>query len=217
MRGLKSPRLQAAVSMIPDTSSPIYDLFCDHGKLGEHFYGKREVYFNDKRDHLLDSLKERLDCSTDFLCYGDAQDLTFKPSSVVLMLGVGGLTIIDCFKKWAREVPKNFKEGQTFIVSPHYHLIEFSDLLVEMQAECTERIFTMDSGRGYEIFKVVFSKNEVADFELFDSNFWGQQILRTPEALHYLNSRLKFTDSYQGVNPSVFYYRDQLREFLRGK
>ncbi|MCR9204115.1 MAG: hypothetical protein NXH75_06035 [Halobacteriovoraceae bacterium] len=205
--------------MIPDTSSPVYDLFCDHGKVGEAFLGKRPVYFNDVKETLLLEIQKKLDCSKESLLFGPAQDLRFEPFSHVIMLGVGGLLMADCFESWSKSSLQNFNSDQVFIVSSHFNQVELSETLRKLKALCLDRKFVWDKGRGYEVFKFTFCY-EVKDyrpFEIFDRSFWHDQIFSNSMALPYLKGRLRFTESNQTPTIALELYRDELREFLKNK
>ena len=207
-----------AVSMIPDTISPVYDLFCDHGKLGEYFLPEREVYFNDQKDFLLNSVQKRIGCSDDYLLYGPAQDLVFKPNATVFMLGVGGLLMVDCFQRWKENQPQELLEDLTFILSPHYYLLELAQSLNQFGAYCLERNFVWESGRGYEFFKIkIGEKSKLRPFEIFDREFWTNQMIRNNHARTYLEERLQFTDSYHDPEDQVLTYQSDLKKFLENK
>lgn len=203
--------------MVPEGDNPLYDLYCDHGFLGEYFLrAGRKVFFNDQKDFLLDHLKSRLLLSDDEILYGRAQELKFSPNSTVLMLGVGGHLMKECFESWINEKDSVFK-GQKFIISPHYHLIELGHYLSEVGARCLQQSFVWDGGYGYEFFLISFDKSLGRAFETFDTQFWQRQLQEGSEVEKYLNMRLKFTDSHQDAPDFFRDYREKLHKFLNSQ
>lgn len=214
MRGLKSKRLEEAVSMISHLDGPIYDLYCDHGKVGESFLSDRMVFFNDIQDNLLNQIKERTSLSSENFLSGPAQDLTFLPNSIIFMMGVGGHLMIECFEKWFSEKRENLICGQKFLVSAHYYLAELGEVLAGLDAYCLKKSFIWEGGRGYEHFLISFDQNLGEKFKTFDEKFWGKAIVDYPNALTYLKQRLSFADSYQGGDAAMKAYCENLRSFL---
>ena len=152
----------------------IYDLFCDHGLLGSELLksNKASVAFNDKRDHLISNL--RLEHGENrmaefHLC--DAQNLHFYEKSLVVMAGVGGLTMIDCFEHWIESHESTLFKSLEFVVSPHYYTFELRKFLLENGFSYSDQKLVKDKSQIYEVSRIKFlAKN--ANQQLFDKEVW---------------------------------------------
>ncbi len=131
-----------------------YDLFCDHGKVGQALLGKdKQVYFNDKRVHLIESLKEvnRPQGENCHYLIKDAQDITFQENSFIIAAGVGGLLMIECFEKWQRLHAKELFDSLTFLTCPTYYDSELREYLKNKNYFVGEEKLCLDRGRIYDM------------------------------------------------------------------
>jgi len=131
-----------------------YDLFCDHGKVGQALLGEdKQIYFNDKRIHLIDSLKEA-NSSHEKNCHylaKEAQDITFVQDSFIIAAGVGGLLMIECFEKWQRSHSKELFDSLTFLTCPTYYDSELREYLKNKNYFVGEEKLCSDRGRIYDM------------------------------------------------------------------
>ena len=212
---IRGKRLAAAADLVTDSTSPVYDLFCDHGILGEYFFRKTETYFNEIQEDCLEKIQARLNCSRDHLLLSPAKDISIKENSFVFMMGIGGHTITECFEYWSENNRKNFEKGQTFILSPHIHLIEMVSKLEKIGLNCLTRKFIWEKGQGYEIFCCSYkSDDQKGCFEAFEENFWSDLCATDCHAKKFLKYRMKFLNSYRGSNAAIIEYRTKLRSFV---
>ena len=131
-----------------------YDLFCDHGKVGQALFdGYKQIYFNDRRIHLIDSLKKSNKLHRDNCHYvrKEAQDITFMEGSFIIAAGVGGLLMIECFEKWKRNHAKELFDSLTFLTCPAYYDSELREYLKNNNYYALEEKLCLDRGRIYDM------------------------------------------------------------------
>lgn len=156
----------------------IFDLFCDHGKVGLTLSSSKEaqVYFNDIRNDLLEKLQREHNICLKFLNYGCAKELSFPEGSLIIMAGVGGRLMIECLESW--KVRGILKELD-FIFCPHYFELGLRDYL-----SCEGFIYggtsiVTDRGRSYEIISASSTKKEGPTVPVFPDGIYNEQILRS--------------------------------------
>lgn len=130
-----------------------YDLYCDHGKVGLALLATgKDIYFNDKAPHLIDKLHKKIGASLKaHFCCVDAKDLTFEKGSMIIAAGVGGLTMIECLKRWKQSHHQDIWEGLTFIFCPAYYDVELRNYLFQNQFYALEEWICEERGRLYDI------------------------------------------------------------------
>jgi len=143
----------ACAKSYQDRVEQYYDLYCDHGKMGEGLIDLgKPIYFNDRTAHLIDALKNslgngrRLHFSSEL-----AQDLSFKPHSLIIAAGVGGLLMIECFESWKAGHSKEVWESLIFLVCPAYYDIELRNYLRKASFCSLEEWICKERSRFYDI------------------------------------------------------------------
>ena len=93
---LTSDRIKILNSMIDPLYGPVYDLCCDHGRLGLSALEKGAyVIFNDRERHLVDKVESNLSNHRPELIsrarfqVGDASKINFPEKSQIIIAGVG--------------------------------------------------------------------------------------------------------------------------------
>ena len=173
----KKKRLQKALSLLTSGDQWVYDLYCDHGDLGKACLNEgKNVLFNDISPRLVQGIREDLGVQmtgkAPLVEYWDrpAQELKFKESSLIFMLGVGGLLMIDCLKAW------EFNETQRFVAIPAYYSVELYEYLASLEGFELSLDFVKEGRRGYEVFifkKVSHCQPNFQDY--FEADSWKER------------------------------------------
>lgn len=145
----------ACAKSYQDCVDGYYDLYCDHGKVGKGLIevGK-PIFFNDRMAHLIDALKNSLDIEREeYLNFSSepAQNLSFKPRSLIIAAGVGGLLMIECFEAWKTHHSKEVWESLIFLVCPAYYDIELRNYLSKAFFRSLEEWICKERSRFYDI------------------------------------------------------------------
>jgi tRNA A22 N-methylase len=167
-------RLKEIFEHVPHREGPVYDLFCDHGLLGEAFLEMHDcrVGFNDKREHLISEIRQRHpENSRAFFETCNAEDLIFEKGSRVIMAGVGGMTMISCFQSWLKSHKKEDFETLEFIISPHYYCFELRNFLNKLGFKYNSLVLISDGRQIYELSRVCFP-HKSEEGVLFESSEW---------------------------------------------
>lgn len=137
-----------------------HDLYCDHGKVGLGLLDTgKPIVFNDRLPHLIDSLKKdfgdtsNLSFSTEL-----AQDLQFKPNSMIIAAGVGGLLMIECFKSWQQKHDTQLWQSLIFLLCPAYYDIELRAYLNKHAFHVLDEWIYKDRSHFYDIQVVTADK-----------------------------------------------------------
>ena len=151
-----------------DSNRVVYDLFCDHGKVGMELLKKgHRVFFNDQVPHLVEEIRNKIEQrfiedrgidhshSYQFLIE-DARKLSFEENSLVICSGVGGLLLKECLKLWKERHPEKHYRSLQFILCPSYYDLELRHYLMTSGYTQVEEILCRDRSRFYDIQKVEF-------------------------------------------------------------
>ncbi len=182
-------RLDFCEDFLNGSEASLYDLFCDHGKLGEKALGYgHKVTFNDKRSPLISDLKERFgDHPKAFFSDDLAQSITLERDAVVFLLGVGGHLMIDCLESWQSS---DQLKGRIFVAIPAYYSLELRLFLRSIKAKVLKEGFAWEKKRGYHCYAFHFDdRGEL--LEPFCLNFWKRVYHKEKGGERYLKLMVK--------------------------
>ena len=207
-------RLRESLALMPSDCVQYYDLFCDHGLVGKaclsHY--QKPVFFNDKRIHLIDKLRAEVDLAPQHFIVKDARETCLLPNSGVFMLGVGGLLIVECLKRWKEARVENFEKSK-FLLGPTYYPVELLHYLGHNGFKILRKGFVFENKRGHELFLVEVSESPQKG-TLFDEVFWRSVVEQGFGGLRYLKARMNSLEKIRNPKPFIFDYRNQLKKFL---
>lgn len=219
MKLLLKKRLQAALELMPSHFEVFYDLFCDHGLLGQAAKKKfsKKVIFNDCREGIINRLKESLLIIDEEIEFSKAQMINLHGTAGVFMLGVGGHLIKECLSTWEKENQDNLYGGHSFVLGPHYYHLELKEYLRALGAVLIDQRFVFERGEGYELYLIQFSKDYIGvgkNVLDFDENFWSGVVKEEPGAIKYLRKKAESFSRIKKPNSHQFEYASSLARFM---
>lgn len=181
-------RIPAILSLNTKKPLHIYDLFTDHGKIGEsysHKYQNSKISFIDIRKHLIQDIKNNLSSNELYKFIAvDANQCTFEDNSLVLMCGVGGNLIISCLQNYLTQENTNTQE---FIICATMHHLEVRRFLQENNFTLKDVKVADENGHCYEVLLISYTK-AFKKIEIFNTQEWN---LTHPIHNRYLKSKIK--------------------------
>jgi len=168
----------AAQSLPLIDNQAIFDLFCDHGKVGLSLSNtlNNQVFFNDIRSELLEKLKINHGISQEFLVGGCAKNLSFSPGALIIMAGVGGRLMADCLESWKE---RGVLIDLNFVFCPHYFELGLRDYLSSEGFTNSGTSIVTDRGRSYEIICAGSAEKEGGRVPVFPTGVYNEQIIRS--------------------------------------
>lgn len=143
--------------LISDDQKIIWDLCCDHGKLGRELALRtsvEKVYLVDRVPEIVELLHRKKKIpKTENICL-DAGDVKIAnhAQETLVIAGVGAMTAMKMMKS-IRDRHQPF--FATFIVSVHRDREPFKAFLKNEKFEITQEVFVEDAGRSYQILKII--------------------------------------------------------------
>ena len=205
-----SPRLKAITQLTPSPCKHYYDLYCDHGKVGQWVLNNKKskaVTFVDIREHLISQIAKVTKLPATFLKTQDARSMTFADGSFISMCGVGGYLIIECLKHYW--LHNNFKT-QTFLISANMHTFELRKYLMDNNYYASHDAITLDQGRCYEVLIVRYSP-EQSNICLFNEFAWNKQNITQKR---FLTSKLQTLRDKKDNLDWELVLKEQLERFV---
>lgn len=153
----------------------LWDLCCDHGKLGIMSLNadpERHVHFNDISGPIIEKLSRKLSQNfhTNYTLYAkDAKELEIDSSvkSIVTIAGVGG----ECALGIICELNKVQKlDNSVLIICSHYYQFELRVMLAQMHFKLLSEEFFFDGRWPYEL--LVVSKSEGGQIPAFSKSLY---------------------------------------------
>lgn len=191
-------RLRALLDVVPAGYDDLWDLGCDHGRLGLALLEARRaerVHFVDRLPWLIDGVREHLAqypsqrWSAQAL---DARDLTLKttPCELVLLAGVGAdqtLAILNALsERHADSTPE-------FLVAPSGPVFRLRHALSESGFRLLQENFVMERRRGYQLLRLTRAVEGTQQLSL-TGRFWQRGD----------------ADHYEYLEQQLGHYRSQL-------
>ena len=123
-----SIRIQTIQSFVPSSTEVIWDLCCDHGKIGECFAPIYEVHFVDQVPVIIEKLKEILstDIPRDNIHLKSVLDLKIdnNKKNCFILAGIGSHLAIKMIEHLKKQKP-----NADFIISTHKNVFELRTYL----------------------------------------------------------------------------------------
>lgn len=160
-----------------DSAQPydnIWDLCCDHGRLGLHLHERHpssQVYLVDKVASIIDKL------TTDYgelnhgrLCFKAADvcelNITVKKRTLIIIAGVGGQNIIVMLKSILAQLRAG--ERLDFILSPNSHLFELRRFLKNKSFGLINEAFVTEKSFSHEHLWLRFARHATTNLNHSD-------------------------------------------------
>lgn len=181
-----SKRIEAITSLSSDSYDEIWDLCCDHGKIGIDFaikYSPKVVHFIDQVPSIIENLKANLpfieNVSFNVQCIG-CEDIQINETSknLIVFAGVGSETIIKALKNLKTQ---NLGTSH-LLISTHKHPHKLRMFLRAQKFSLIKEILIYEAGQFYEML-LVETKND-NEISLVGSKMWNFSDL---DHLNYCN------------------------------
>lgn len=208
-------RLLEIFQLVEDNYNSVWDLCCDHGKLGlALFEGNKchRVHFVDQVPEITKNLQDyldkipNLDKSLFSIMTMDAGDISPSDGDLVCICGVGGDVAITIMNKI---LSQNDCSNITFLISAQYQLFELRKFLNEKGFGQIKSKLVFEGKWGYELLLVRLGEDLKIDIigeDLFDSN--------NSQSVHYFknlyNHYERKSRSDQEVKIILDHYKDLL-------
>lgn len=164
-----SKRIKDIAEQIPFCET-LYDVGCDHGKLGVYALQKeivKKVVFSDISETNLQKAREiskdLSDEVVEFVCCDGVPFIENKKTSVVAICGLGAETIIGILNKIS------VKNECTFILQPATKEERLRRYLLEQEFEIVREVITKDGDKFYSIMLVRYPhvKRKLKEHEVY--------------------------------------------------
>lgn len=188
-----SKRIETIARSINPEFPEVWDLCCDHGKIGTHIlksYPKEQiltVHFNDKLVHQIDSLRMKL--SRDYgervqLHSRDARQLKISSlKASIIIAGIGGDLMLSILESLFQIIDyKNY----CWVLSPHSKQLKVRAYLREKNLKLDNEELIFDSGVYYQILTLQGDGKGPSNF---GENWWGKP---SEVILNYYSKELKY-------------------------
>ncbi len=155
-----SLRLKEISSFVDKSYLSIWDLCCDHGKLGLHLYEQRKcasLHLVDCVESIIKNLKKYETDRISALCLDGALIENLQEDSLICICGVGGEELI---KILIGLETRNDLKGIDFLISPHNQTYKVRKFLRENGYGLIKESVLIDGKWSYELLYV--SKNSTA-------------------------------------------------------
>lgn len=130
---MKIPQRFEFFCSIIDLNLPLWDIGCDHGKLGELALKKGVVHahFVDSAEHLISHLKHRIRLRYKNASFypTKAQYLNSEISGSIIMAGFGGDQMLEILSIW---LELNQIKKSRWVLSPHKDEGKLKDFLISL-------------------------------------------------------------------------------------
>jgi len=169
-------RLRALFEAVPDGYDDLWDLGCDHGRLGlallEAGRGQR-IHFVDRLPWLIEGVRERLAQHPPQHWSARAQDardivLNGSASELVLLAGVGADQTLAILNAVSERHPDIIPE---FLIAPSGPVFRLRHALRESGFRLLQEDFVMERRRGYQLLRVRRAAEGTQELSL-TGRFW---------------------------------------------
>lgn len=151
------------------TYDDIWDLCCDHGRLGLHLHERHSsscVYLVDKVASIMDTLAVNYAEFNDGRLYFKAMDvcelnITVEKRTLVIIAGVGGQNIMVMLESILAQL--HIGERLEFMLSPNSHLFELRRFLKEKSFGLINEAFITEKSFSHEHLWLSFVKHSTAN------------------------------------------------------
>lgn len=145
----------------------IWDLCCDHGRLGLHLHERHkrtDVYLVDRVDQLIDRLVADYSWKDDGRLYFRAADvgqlnIIVRHRTLVIIAGIGGENLITMLQS----ILSRMSQGQTieFMLSPNTHIFELRRFLQKRHFGLIDEAFITEKGKCHEHLWLSYEKGTI--------------------------------------------------------
>lgn len=211
-------RLKALFDAIPPGYDEVWDLCCDHGRLGLALLESqrtKQVHFVDQIDSIMVDLQNRLDRygATGYQLHTlPAEQLTLTPNTrpLLVLAGVGDEVTQAIVSAVSRHNPDTQPD---WLISPANNLFQVRRYLQQQAFGLLEEGVVFENGRGYEWLKVSQDRQHATTPVPNPASFWNAQV---PEHRTHLQKLIRHArkqlnnPSEQDAKPMLALYKPLL-------
>lgn len=177
MKTRLSTRLRALFEAIPPGYDAVWDLCCDHGRLGLAVLeseGAGEVHFNDSVAAIMNDLEQRLvryGARRYGLHPGPAEQLRLPDTGrqLLVLAGVGDELSARIITALAQQLPA---QRLDWLIAPANNLFQVREFLQRQNFGLFEEGLVFDRGRGYEWLRVSQDRDRAVPDVANPAPFW---------------------------------------------
>ena len=155
-----SKRIESIVDLAPGPYDEVWDLCCDHGKIGMHYahtHAVKTIHFVDQVISITDNLTLQLDTYIPSSCKfyvhtKPAENLQIqqKEKNLFIMAGIGSETIIKILDNFEQQKLLN----NHFLISTHKYPHKIRRYLIDKRLKLFEEILVVEGNHFYEMLLV---------------------------------------------------------------
>lgn len=155
-----SKRIKAIVNMAEGSYDHVWDICCDHGKIGILFAQQHQIHsihFVDQVPSITEELKAKLNSYIPKHIYfdvitgpGEKLQIENKQKNLFILAGIGSETIIDILNNFKNQKLLN----NDFLISSHKHPHKIRQYLIENNLKLFKEILIYDGNQYYEMMLV---------------------------------------------------------------
>ncbi len=198
-------RLNALFNTIPDDTTLLMDLCCDHGALGRSMLesnGNCHVIFNDIHNGIMAELQKQLinyQAKNFELNIGPAQNICLPQTKhlSIILAGIGAEQCITILNNYFNQPQGN---NATYIISPATKLFYVREFLVKSKVALVNETTVTENNRTYEILTVSINKfqhesqHAASSLSLF-GDCWQK---KSSDHINHITKLLKYYQAQQG-------------------
>lgn len=199
-----SKRIQALINLIDPSTEVLWDLCCDHGKIGLaalEKYPHLKIHFVDQVPSIMDRLKKNLgtDIPSKTINFhiSDIRKLSFPPGATIIAAGVGGLLLIEFLEAI---LPANIPNLQ-IILGAHQNIHDLRWYLNEKNLAIKTEVLVRESNKFYELLALEDRTYPSPDANLIGRSMWDLTSLDHREYIskniEYYTLRTKFSNDFK--------------------
>lgn len=193
MKTRLSKRLTALFNQVPIGYDAIWDLCCDHGRLGLALLETERaplVHFNDSVPSILADLQQRLERygAVNFQLHQSPAEQLQLPEQgrqLLILAGVGDELSVRIIDALSQQRPVSQLD---WLISPANNLFQLRAFLQQRQFGLIDEGLVFDNGRGYEWLYVSQDRYRATDDINNPATFWNAQL---PEHRRHLQKLLR--------------------------
>ena len=148
--------------MSSDSYQQVYDLCCDHGRLGLHVYqhSDAEVFLVDQVPSIISDLRRKhkhlQDDRLKFVCQSAGQiSLESNKKQLLVLAGIGGQLAKSLIEQLLRQIQQQDDHRQVeWLIAAQFHMHELRGFLRQQQFELLQEQYCYDNGKHYELLFV---------------------------------------------------------------
>lgn len=198
-------RIESIVELVNENTEELWDLCCDHGKIGQLGLTKKQkieyIYFVDIVKHIISSLSKDADIpdsiKTSFLTKSAAEiDPTSKLQKTFVMAGIGGSLCITILKNLLSKI----SDSDEIIISANSQILELREFLITQKIKLVSEKLVLERGQFYELIVIARVGRSISPYgDSLWSNMESVHFQYLDQLIKYYSLKSKYKPDYSNV------------------